>query len=61
MVYMCGADLESRSGLGTSDIVEMCNAEIADNVNVIVYCGGNTRWMNDVLSSKTNQIIKIMS
>ncbi|MBR0481194.1 MAG: peptidase C11 [Firmicutes bacterium] len=61
MVYMCGADLESRSGLGTSDIVEMCNAEIADNVNVIVYCGGTTRWMNDVLSSKTNQIIKIMS
>ena len=60
MVYMCGADLESRSGLGTSDIVEMLNAEYSDKVNVIVYTGGTTRWMNDVLSSKTNQIIKVM-
>ncbi len=60
MVYMCGADLESRSGLGTSDIVEMINAEVSDNVNVIVYLGGTTRWHNDYFSTKTNQIIKVV-
>ena len=59
MVYMIGADLESRSGLGTSDIVEMVKSELSDNVNVIVYCGGTTKWMNDILSSRTNQIIKV--
>ncbi len=60
MIYMCGADLESRSGLGTSDIVEMTKAKISDNVNVIIYCGGTTRWHNDVLSAKTNQIIQVL-
>ena len=28
MVYMCGTDLESRSGMGTSDLVEMTNATL---------------------------------
>jgi len=59
MVYMCGADLESRSGLGTSDLVEMIEATMNDKVNVVVYCGGTTRWQNDVLNSRTNQIILI--
>ena len=56
MVYLCGTDLESRSKMATSDLQEMLNADISDNVNVIVYTGGCNRWQNDVISSKTNQI-----
>ena len=32
MVYMCGADLESRSGMASRDLQEMLAADIGDNV-----------------------------
>jgi len=59
MVYMCGTDLESRSGMGTSDLQEMLAADIGDHVNLIVYTGGCSQWNNNVVSSKTNQIWQI--
>ena len=59
MVYMCGSDLESRSGMATKDLQEMANAEIGDNVNIIVYTGGCAQWKNNLVSSRTNQIYKI--
>ena len=59
MVYMCGTDLESRSAMATKDMVEMTKANIADNVNILVYTGGCTRWQNQVVSASTNQIYKI--
>lgn len=61
MVYMCGTDLESKSSMGTSDLMEMTNAKIADNVNLIVYTGGCKRWNNSVISSSVNQIYKVES
>ena len=36
MVYMCGTDLESRSGMGTSDLQEMVNADLGDKVNLLM-------------------------
>ena len=59
MVYLCGTDLESRSKMATSDIQEMIAADIADNVNVIVYTGGCRSWQNNAFSSKTNQIWQV--
>ena len=59
MMYMCGADLESKSAMATSDLKEMLAADIADNVNLIVYTGGCTNWRNNVVSSRTNQIYQI--
>jgi len=56
MVYMCGTDLESRSGMGTSDLQEMLNADLGDNVNLLVYTGGCSKWQNNVISSTKNQI-----
>jgi hypothetical protein len=61
MVYMCGSDLESKSGMGTADLMEMTKATLSDHVNLIVYTGGATRWKNDVVSSSVNQIYKIES
>ena len=37
MVYMCGTDLESRSGMATNDLNEMTKASLSEKVNVIVY------------------------
>lgn len=59
MVYMCGTDLESQSGMGTSDLKEMVNAKLGDNVNLIVFTGGCKRWKNSVVSSSVNQIYQI--
>ncbi|MCQ2530215.1 MAG: clostripain-related cysteine peptidase [Lachnospiraceae bacterium] len=59
MVYMCGSDLESQCGSATSDIKEMLNATIGDNVNLIVFTGGTTKWQNNAISSDYNQIYQI--
>lgn len=59
MVYMCGTDLESRSGMATSDLQEMLAADLGDKVNLIVFTGGCTKWKNNVVSSSVNQIYQI--
>ena len=59
LVYMCGTDLESQNGMGTSDLKEMASAEIGSSVNLIVYTGGCRSWRNNVVSSTTNQIYQI--
>ena len=59
MVYMCGTDLESRSGMATSDLQEMATAKFGDNIHLLVYTGGCASWRNNVVSSDTNQIYQI--
>jgi len=61
MVYMCGTDLESKSGMASSDLQEMTKATISDKVNLIVYTGGCTKWQNDIVSNSVNQIYKVES
>jgi len=61
MVYMCGSDLESQSSMATSDLQEMLNADISDNVNIIVETGGASKWNNDVISNKSNQRYQVTS
>ena len=59
MIYMCGTDLESRSGMATKDLQEMLNAQVGDNVNLLIYTGGCSRWKNNVISSSVNQIYQV--
>ncbi len=59
MVYMCGTDLESRSGMGTADLQEMLAADLGKNVNLLVYTGGCSGWRNNQVSSSTNQIWQV--
>lgn len=59
MVYMCGTDLESKSGMATADINEMLSASIGENVRVILETGGAARWQNNVMSNQTNQRYRI--
>ncbi|MCR5100020.1 MAG: peptidase C11 [Butyrivibrio sp.] len=59
MVYMCGTDLESRSGMATNDLTEMTKATIGNNINLIVFAGGCSAWKNNVISSNYNQIYQI--
>lgn len=61
MIYDCGTDLESRSGMATNDIGEMVQANIPDNVNIIVYTGGCNGWKTNGISNRVNQIYKIQT
>ncbi len=59
MVYMCGTDLESRSGMATADLQEMASASIGSNVNLLVYTGGCKSWRNNIISSSVNQVYQV--
>ncbi len=59
MVYMCGTDLESKSGMATSDLEEMVNATLGSNINVILETGGASNWQNQIIKSNTNQRYRI--
>jgi hypothetical protein len=59
MVYMCGTDLESESGMATADLQEMLDAEISDKVNIVVETGGASKWQNNIISNQTNQIHRV--
>ena len=59
LVYLCGTDLESRSKMATSDLQEMIDADLSENINLIVYTGGCKRWQNNVLDSSANQIWQV--
>ncbi|MCQ2427743.1 MAG: clostripain-related cysteine peptidase [Clostridia bacterium] len=59
MVYMCGTDLESKGGMASADLGEMCAATLSENVEIIVYTGGCTKWKTTAISNTSNQIWKI--
>ena len=59
MVYMCGADLESKSAMATRDLQEMLAAQFGSNVRLIVYTGGSKGWRNNMVSSQVNQIWQV--
>ena len=59
MVYLCGTDLESKSGMATNDLKEMAAATISDKVNVIVYTGGCKGWKINGISNTSNQIYQV--
>ncbi len=61
MIYMCGTDLESKSGMATADLREMAAADISDKLNIIVYTGGCTGWKVSGISNTTNQIYKVQN
>lgn len=46
-LYLCGSDLESEDGAATSDIMEMLEVELPENVQVVIETGGAYGWQND--------------
>ncbi len=61
LIYMCGADLESKSAMATYDLEEMVAANISDNVNILVETGGASKWQNSLVSNRTCQIYQVKS
>lgn len=59
MIYMCGTDLESKNGMASADLREICSASLSSNVNILVYTGGCSEWKTSGISSRVNQIYKV--
>lgn len=61
MIYMVGSNLESDSGIATSDLDSIDPALVdLDNVKVLLYTGGTKRWHNFV-SNEENAIYELKS
>lgn len=48
--YLCGSDLESNYGAATSDLTEMMEVELPENVKVVIQTGGANIWQNEIIS-----------
>ncbi|MBR6377078.1 MAG: peptidase C11, partial [Oscillospiraceae bacterium] len=59
MIYMCGTDLESKSGMASNDLKEIASASYGSNVIIIVYTGGCKQWKINGISNTVNQIYKV--
>lgn len=46
-LYMCGTDLESKAGAGTSDLVELTQLQPPDGVTFVIQTGGAREWHNN--------------
>ena len=60
MIYMVGADLESRSGLASRDLKDLDYEKIKKNrINVLLMAGGSKRWDNTYIDTNETSIYKL--
>ena len=47
--YLCGSDLETGGGFATTDLAEMMEVQLPENVNVVIQTGGAAAWQNEYM------------
>ena len=53
--YLCGSDLETNGGFATTDLNEMLEVQLPENVNVVIQTGGAAVWQNDLMDASKLQ------
>ena len=53
--YLCGSDLETNYGCATTDLMEMLEVTLPENVNVVIQTGGAEVWQNDQMDASKIQ------
>ena len=53
--YLCGSDLETNGGFATTDLQEMLEVELPENVKVVIQTGGAKVWQNDQMDASKLQ------
>ena len=53
--YLCGSDLETNWGAATSDLAEMMEVTLPEDVNVVIQTGGASVWQNDLMDANKTQ------
>lgn len=54
-LYLCGSNLETRTGAAGKNLDELLSADIPDNINVIVQTGGSKKWRSHGISADNLQ------
>lgn len=47
--YLCGSDLETNGGFATTDLSEMQEVQLPENVNIVIQTGGAAVWQNEMM------------
>ncbi len=47
--YLCGSDLETNGGFATTDLSEMMQVNLPDDVAIVIQTGGAAVWQNDLM------------
>lgn len=47
--YLCGSNLETENGFATTDLIEMMEVQLPENVNVVIQTGGTAVWQNEYM------------
>ena len=50
-LYLCGTDLETRSGAASADMLEIVNQKMPDGVTVVIQTGGARKWHNNIVNA----------
>lgn len=53
--YLCGSDLETNGGFATTDLEEMLQVQLPENVNVVIQTGGAAVWQNEYMDASKIQ------
>ena len=53
--YLCGSDLESDNAAASTDLVEMMEVRLPENVRVVIQTGGAREWHNEFVSPDRSQ------
>ena len=53
--YLCGSDLETGGGFATTDLMEMMEVQLPENVNIVIQTGGSMQWQNDFVDAEKSQ------
>ena len=57
-IYLCGTDLESKSGAATTNLAELLKVTSTDSASIIIQTGGTKTWQNSVVDSTKLQRYK---
>ncbi len=47
--YLCGSDLETNGGCASTDLAEMMEVTLPENVTVVIQTGGASVWHNELM------------
>lgn len=47
--YLCGSDLESGGGYASTDLAEMMEVELPEDITVVIQTGGSSVWQNELV------------
>lgn len=58
-IYMCGSDLETKQGIASKMILELMQADVPEDMNIIIETGGAKQWRNLNIGNRTTERYQI--